>query len=745
MKNRLKKTLKAFILFTIVSVLLLIGIFIAFDRGLFKGFASKKLNANLLEVLNTPIEIYDKDGNPIENDIYIRKLTNIDDLPKYVGDAFISIEDKTFYKHNGLNYKSMIRALLCNIKNGAFVQGGSTISQQLIKNTHLSNKKTLSRKIDEMFLTQQLEDSFSKKEILQAYLNVIYFGQGTFGIEQASQKYFSKSAKDLTISEAATLAGIIKSPLKYSPILNYNNCESRRNLVLQEMYMAQKITKEEFDSAINQKLKVNISNTDLGENNYNSMAIAEASKLLNLPEQDIILGGYKIYTNQDITMQHKAEEVLASQLDNYDKLICVIDNKTNGIAAYIGNSNYNLSNKKMQPGSIIKPLAVYSPAIDKNIVTTSTMILDDKLNINGYSPKNYDGKYNGWVSVKESLSKSLNIPAVKLLEYVGITTAKNYCKKFGVDIDDNSGYSIALGGLSSGVKFLDIVNSYTTFANKGKLKNYSFVREIKNKYGRTIVQNTPRQRQVISSDSAYLITDMLKESVATGTAKKLKDISYNNIASKTGTAGDIDGNTDIWNIAYTPKYTVASWLGSDGKDKLPLTYTGGNQTTLLSKKLLREINDKSQFLRPKTITEKAISTIDLAENNKVVLASDTTPSRYKKIEIFSAKNIPKEVSKKLEVVPSISLESKVADGKIELSFLAKNYVTYYVIKKDKNGEHLVEKIENKSGKCLILDKLPNDNSIIRYFVKYQISGINSQKYEISEPIKILSNDWSDLE
>ena len=196
MKQKLKPILKRLLVLFITITLVFLALFLCFDAGLFKSFASKNLDKNLITALNTEIELYDKDNNLMHDDNYIKQRINISDLPPYVLDAFICTEDKDFYNHNGINYKSILRAIYVNLKNGSYKQGGSTISQQLIKNTHLSNEKTLTRKIDEMLLTQQLEKEFSKDEILQSYLNVIYFGQGTFGIEQASQKYFSKSAKN---------------------------------------------------------------------------------------------------------------------------------------------------------------------------------------------------------------------------------------------------------------------------------------------------------------------------------------------------------------------------------------------------------------------------------------------------------------------------------------------------------------------------------------------------------------------
>lgn len=737
MKKNRKIFLKNISLIILVNILLLGGFFIAFDIGAFKSFASTKLDENLLNTLTTPIEIYDKDSNLISENIYIKDLVNIDEIKDYTINAFICTEDKDFYKHKGINYKSIIRAILSNIKNGSYKQGASTISQQLIKNTHLDNKKTLSRKINEALLTQQLESKYSKKEILQSYLNAIYFGKGTFGIEKASKKYFSKSAKDLTLNESATLAGLIKSPKYYSPIDNYENCKQRRNVVLNNMFLANKITKEQLNSEQSKEILLNTSDTDLGENNYNAVAIKQASKILNMREQDIINGGYKIYTNQDTNLQKELSKILKTSTNSYDKLLTVIDSKTGAVLAYLGNSNYNLFNKKMQPGSVFKPIAVYAPAIENNIITTSTIISDEELNINGYKPKNFDNKYHGNVSVKTALANSYNIPAVKVLEYLGIKNSKTFVKKFGIDISQDNGYSIALGGLSQGVNFLDIASSYTTFANNGIMSKAYFIKKIENKYGRTIHTSKSTSKQIISEDTACLMTDMLKESVNSGTAKKLKN-KYNNIASKTGTAGTKNGNSDTWNIAYSPKYTSAVWVGNN-KNMLPQNYTGGGEPTLLASKIFSYLDDKTNFNEPKTIQKKYISTIDLDEDCLVKLVSNDTPDRYKKLAYFSSKNLPKETSKKLDVPVTPVLTMTIKEDKLILKFNAKKYIDYEIYKKcDKNSDQLVASVSEKSGlQSIIIDIIPDDH-MVEYYLKYKISGDFSPRIYKTEPIKIIT-------
>ncbi len=745
MKKKHNKFLKTLGIFIIVISITAFGGFVAFNNGAFKAFASKNLNESLLNSYNTTIEIYDKDGNLLENNTFIKSFVKVETLPDYVGNAFVAIEDKDFYKHKGISYKGIARAVINNIKSKSYSQGGSTISQQLIKNTHLSNEKTLKRKVDEALLTQQLEEKYSKQEILQAYLNAIYFGQGTFGIEKASQKYFSKPAEKLSLAEAATLAGIIKSPLNFSPISQKENCINRRNLVLKNMYQEKMITKKQFEEAKSSDLEVNLSNNDLGENNYNAVAIKQAATILGLCEQDIIIGGYKIYTNQDSYLQKVLEEEITKDNNTCDKQAIIIENKSGKVLAYKGSSNYNLTNKKLQPGSILKPIAVYAPALEEKIITTSTPILDEKINIKGYSPKNYDNKYHGWVSVKQALSQSLNIPAVKILQYISIPRAKEYTNKFGINLEKDKGYSIALGGLKEGVEFVAMANSYTSFANKGKINKPTFISSIKNKYGRTIYKTFSEQKKVISEDNAYLMTDMLKESVKSGTAKKLSLLSKNNLASKTGTAGNEQGNSDIWNISYTPKYTTAVWLGDIKNNSLPISYTGGNQATSLASKIIKKLGDDTNFIRPKTIQSKYISLIDLEENNKLTLALDDVPDRYKKLELFSLNSMPTEKSNKLNSLPKLKLKGEIIDDEIQITFDTKKYLTYELFRKEKGGDYLVETIKDSSQGAKITLPITTKNKIEEYYVKYHITHENSPKTKICESIKIFSTGRSDWE
>ena len=293
MKKAIKITLIVLLTLLIVGSLLLI-IFI----NNIMGISSVKFDKEKLISSSYQTVVYNIDDNEIENTVESKKVVSIDEMPQDLINAFVSIEDKKFFEHNGLNYKRIAKAMFNNLKSFSFVEGASTISQQLIKNTHLSNEKTIKRKIKEMLLTKKLEKEFTKKDILETYLNIIYFGENSYGVERASNTYFNKSVNELSLSECATLAGIIKSPLKYSPVYNYENCVNRRNLVLKEMLKDNKITDTQFTEAVNEDLVIQKpENNNRSINNvYVNATLLEAQKLLNFSESELRLSNYKIYT-----------------------------------------------------------------------------------------------------------------------------------------------------------------------------------------------------------------------------------------------------------------------------------------------------------------------------------------------------------------------------------------------------------------------------------------------------------------
>ncbi len=729
MKVVLKRTIKVLFYIAIAIVFLGLSFVLALECGLLTNFSTEKFDKNKLNFENSVVEMYDFDGKIVNIDLKEQKKIDFDELNKQTIDAFISIEDKNFYTHRGVNYKRIVKSAFKNLTKGQFAEGASTISQQLIKNTHLTSEKTIKRKINELILTKKLESSLSKKEIMTAYLNAIYFGNGTFGINQASQRYYSKSAKELNLNESATLAGMIKSPKLYSPILNPENCKKRRNLVLQQMYLQGKIDKDTYEKTIKEDLNLQQNKSFLGYNTYYNYAIDEACKLLNISEKDLIIRGYKLNTFLDTTKQKAiTSQIENTQLENIDCLALSLDNKSGGVSSIYGKSDFNLSNIYRQPGSILKPVISYAPALEYNIISPITPILDEKIDFDGYSPNNFNKKFNGWVSCKNALARSLNIPSVKLLDYVGIERAKKFASQM-IEFDkQDNGYSLALGGLTNGVKILDIANCYQAIANGGKYVKARFVKSIENRYGREIFFNIGNENQVMKNSTAYLLTDMLKECVSNGTCRKLNGLGLD-IASKTGTVGNNDGNSDAWNISFTPKQTLCIWVGSTTNKPLSNSITGSNLPTTIAQGIYSETQkDTTKFVPPPTVQEEEISQLDLTQNNLVVLAPPYMPDRYKTKALFSIDNIPQEFSKKFDKIDDFILQGTLNNGNIELSLDAQKFLIYDIYRQNDDETTLIATISNKQGIVTILDQnIESDN----FYTYYALATFLNNNYEIS--------------
>ena len=674
----MKKWLKWFLI--IFLILILAGLFTAgfYVSSIYLNAKTLAIDEDALNSSQLYIEVFDNENKPIKEFNEINKqYVSINNLKDTTKNAFISIEDKNFYSHHGVNYKRMIKALLNDIKARKLKEGASTITQQLIKNTQLTSDKTLERKIKEIALAQKLEKKYTKDEILEKYLNVIYFGNNCYGIESASNYYFSKPAKDLSSYEAATLAAIIKSPAKYSPTKNPDNCLKRRNLVLNEMYKDNLLPANEYNLSINKPLSLNINNEPKNKlNSYSQSAIDEAVSILKIPARQIALKGYKIYTYQNQQKQIALESSIDDQQINCDFSAIVLDNKEHKIEAFIGKSAYKILDNKRQPGSCIKPVLVYAPAINEDIIYPCTPLLDEKTTISDYTPKNIGDVYRGYISAREALSKSINIPSVKVLSYIGIEKAKKYAEEMGFEFDEkDDSYSLALGGMTYGVNILQLASSYTTFANSGNYAPAKFISFITDKNNKIVYVNKTVENQVLREDAAYLITDMLKTCAKTGTAKKLSSLNMD-LASKTGTVGKSNSkeNLDAWNISYTKDQTVGVWLGN--LDNTPIDFAGGNQPTEIVRKYFEQIKDNSKFDVPSSIIEKEIDATELYENHKIVLAGNNTPERYTQKELFSRFNLPTDVSNKFIQMEKQSFKGKVTGNTAEISFNAKSYITY---------------------------------------------------------------------
>ena len=711
----MKKFIKVFLIILFICILAcLIGVAF-YISSIYVSARAMPLNKEALSSPYISLQVFDSENRPIKEDNEINKaVVNISNISDCTKNAFISIEDKSFYNHHGVNYKRIFKAMINNLKARSLKEGASTITQQLVKNTQLTSEKTFERKIKEIALAQRLEKNYTKDEILELYLNVIYFGNNCYGIENASNYYFSKDAKDLSLEESAMLAGLIKSPAKYSPIKNYDNALSRRNLVLKEMYQDKCISASEYNLAKNSPINLNINNQPKNKlNSYSQASIDEAEEVLGIPARQIALKGYKIYTYQNSEKQEALDEALKKQNISSDYAGIVIDNEGHSIVAYNGNSIFKILDAKRQPGSCIKPILVYGPALNEDIIYPCSQLLDEKTTISDYTPKNVGGVYRGYVSARDALSKSINIPAVKVLSYVGIDKAKAYAEHMGIEFDaKDDSYTLALGGMTYGVNIKDLAGAYSSFANNGSYSKPRFISFITDKNNKLIYINKPKTEQVMREDSAYLLTDMLRTCAKTGTAKKLASLGID-IASKTGTVGKKNSkqNLDAWNVSYTKDQTCAVWLGN--LDNSPIDYAGGNQPTEIVKNYFSLVSDISTFDRPSSIVERDIDETELNENHRIMLANVYMPERYKHKELFSSLNLPSDISEKFTKIDDVNFASKVENDSAVITFDAKNYLTY-VFKE--NGKTLTS-ISGKNGEQKVYLSMSGSklNVVVEYF------------------------------
>lgn len=591
----------------------------------------------------TILDIYD---NPIVNSIYDNNkiYTKISELPAYTPAAFVAIEDKRFYNHNGVDYLRVLSAAKNNIFSKSLKEGASTISQQLIKNTHLKNDKTFSRKIQEIRIARDLERNYDKSQILEMYLNILYFGNNIYGIGTASEIMFGKPANELTLAESATLAGIINSPAELNPYVHPEKAVKRRNLVLKRMKEQSLVTETDYESAI--KANLILDKRSVTTNQYVNNCIAEAQKILMKDKADIFGEGFVIGTYFNDDLQSFTDNIVSSiKVENGEINVIISENKSGSFIVNSSDSKRDLSNVKRQPGSTLKPFVCYAPALEAKTVYPITPILDEKTAFDGWIPSNYNDKYYGWVSVEDSLSRSLNIPAVKLMESNGVANSKNIAKRFGIEFDkkDNS-LALALGAMCDGVTLNTLADAYRALSNGGKYSPGRYIRFIKDKNGNYLYRaDTPALKYAISEDNAYLLTKMLQKCAECGTAKQIKYAACH-AAAKTGTVGTKDGNTDAYCISYTPYYTIAVRIGAKGNEPIANEFSGGTIPAKICKMILKELNDKSDFFAPETVIKLDVDLNELKVNHKVLLAGDEIEPEDKISAYFSGENIPRVYS-----------------------------------------------------------------------------------------------------
>ena len=656
----------------LIAVVVFFGYYFTVTRG--EKLHPEKLNFSARNVI-----LYDDSNQTV--DCYSTGGTNltapIENIPKKTQLAFVDTEDKRFFKHNGFDLRRIIKATFANLKSGSYKQGASTISQQLIKNTHLTQEKTLSRKLKEWKLTRALERKYSKTQILEKYLNSIYFGHNCFGIASASEFYFGKKTQDLDIADSTILAGLLKSPNNYSPFKHPENCQKRKESVLNLMYKNGSITKEEKNQALKKPLPSPTAKAKTN-GNYAHFVFDELSEIAETHDFSYV-GDIQIFTYLNQDLQNYLTDLL-SKHSSSGVCASVLSADSQGFSACYS----TVGSLTRSPASIIKPLLVYAPAIDKDALSPATPILDEKVDFGGYTPENYDKTYHGYLSARECLAKSLNIPAVKILQSVGVETGAEYLNKMhlGVAKDDLS-LALALGGMKNGYTLQQLITAYSTLQNQGVYQGAGFIKEIKID-GKTVYQRRAINERVFSKETAYLRTDMLKTAVKSGTAKKLQSLPFE-IACKTGTKGTTKGNTDAYALSYTTKDVVGVWLGN--ADNSYISYTGGglpcNYLYKINEYLYKD-NKPPAFEKPSGITQVEIDKASYYDRRTILLADSNAPKEYRFTEIFKSSALPTKTSD-LFTNPTINapiLQFKDNTVKILLDKTSPSFYEYEISRRD---------------------------------------------------------------
>ncbi|MBP2018157.1 1A family penicillin-binding protein [Symbiobacterium terraclitae] len=510
------------------------------------------------------------------------------DLPPYVAQAFVASEDIRFYQHRGVDLRGIARALVTDLREGTVAEGGSTITQQVARNTFLSQHQTLTRKVREAVLALLLEVRFEKDEILALYLNQLYMGHGTYGVGTASRLYFNKRAADLTPGEAAALAGIAPAPELFSPLRDPEAARLRRDAVLDRMVAAGYLAPEQAEAEKAQPLHVAQGELDAVRPHpwYLEEVRAELRSRYRLDAEQVALMGLAIHTGLDPAMQEAAEGVLAARIfpahtpDGVEAAFAAVDPRTGEVRALVGGRNYppggglnRASRGRVSPGSVLKPVVVYAPAVEYAGLTPDSIVLDEPLNVGGWEPQNWDHQFRGEVTLREAARLSLNIPAVRLLEQVGLERARAFAQGLGIPVTaEDRDLTLALGSMAEGASPLELAGAYQPFANGGVYRTPHLITRVETADGRLLRGRPVAVRQAMRPQTAHAVTDMLQTVVRQGTGTGA--LLDRPMAGKTGTVelppGEafqgLSGNAAAWFVGYTPDVAASVWVGYDQVD-----------------------------------------------------------------------------------------------------------------------------------------------------------------------------------
>ena len=680
---------------------LIVAVVILLDPWNWRGLDMERLTG-----LDRTSIVYDAEGERVgslygaENRVYAA----LSDVPEHVRQAFIAAEDQRFYEHGGVDFVRLFGALWHDIRTMSLEQGGSTITQQLIKLTHLSGEKTLSRKAQEAVLAMQLERRMGKDDILERYLNVVYFGRGAYGIEAAANTYFQKSADELTLAEGALLAGVIKSPSNYAPHIEPENALRRRNLVLDEMEACGFITAEQADAARAEELNLDLAEQDAQFGWYIDRAASEVQQILGISRDEVLTGGYGIYTALDTGAQAAAEALFenganfpdpASDGTPAQAALVATDVESGEIVALVGGREYEVqlgldraTQMRRQPGSAIKPISSYAAAVEGyGYIPTSFVSDERRVFSGGYEPGNAGGNYYGDVTLREALSRSLNVATVDLTEKIGVSAVRAQLLRFGIPLSQSDqNLALSLGSMTDGVSPAELCAAYCALANGGTRVEAHAVRRIVDADGTVLYEASGTGERAVSPETARIVTDMLQTAAEEGSASALSEVNAS-VAGKTGTVDMEGGNRDAWTVAYTPKLAVAVWMGFDEPDSehaLPDWAGGSSYPAKLCAAFLNDVDASwraGEFDMPDGLRRVVIDALALSQDKAVALTSENTPGAWARTELFYAGREPQAVTDKWDApAPVTDLEIVSSDGETPvLRFTARDENAEYML------------------------------------------------------------------
>jgi len=548
----------------------------------------------------TVTKFFSEDGEVIgEYFVEKREVVSLDRVPEHLVQAFVAGEDARFFQHKGLDYMAILRALLRNILSGEIIQGGSTITQQVVKSLLLSPEKSFARKIREAILAFKIEKYLSKEEILFLYLNQIYLGHGAYGVASAAENYFGKTIEELNLAESALLAGLPQAPTKYSPFNHPEQARKRQNYILHRMVEEEFISNGDLGEALQKRLKIKARQNSFMDKAPYFVEYVRKYTEEKYGKETLYKNGLQVYTTIDLNYQRLAQEAIEIGLKDIEKrqkylskdasstpegaLVC-FDLETGYINAMVGGRDFKKSQfnratqARRQTGSAFKPI-VYASALDKGYTPASVIV--DSPNIyewgdHSWKPKNFGEKFSGPITLRNALTHSVNIVTVKIAQDIGLDYIKTYAQKLGISSPLQDNLSMALG--SSGISLFDLTKTYAVFANQGKIFKPIFIKKILDRDGNLLEENqplfypkeSPDGERVLTPQTAYLMTHLLEGVVQNGTGWKAKALRRP-VAAKTGTT---DQFLDAWFIGYTPEFITGVWVGFDDETSLGENETG---------------------------------------------------------------------------------------------------------------------------------------------------------------------------